>query len=113
MGVMNQYVESVERVPDRVLRLGDLDEGDFFQCLSETEPHAPLPDGAFVYQRIDWSCGRSLGADSVEVGRPQETIVYNLTGAYITELDLKQPVRRFGRVKLVELYPEGEGIPKE
>ena len=66
-----------------------------------------------IYQRIDWECERSLGMDSSAAGREKKTIVYNLTGAYITELDIKIAVRRFGRVKLVELYPEGEGVPKE
>lgn len=108
MGVMSQYIESVERVPDRIVRLEDLEEGDFFECLEEDGLGVVATEHPFVYQRIDWSCGRSLGADSVEAGRPEETIVYNLTGAYIVQLDLNQAVRRFGRVKLVELAPESE-----
>lgn len=113
MGVMGQYVESVERVPDRIVRLQDLEAGDFFQCLEGDEHEGRPGMNRVVYQRIDWECGFSLGMDSSSAGRPEESIVYNLTGAYITQLDLKQAVQGFGRVKLVELYPEGEGVPKE
>ena len=108
MGVMAQYVESIERLPEPVVRLRDLEAGDFFEGLNEDDDGVKSYDRPVVYQRIDWECNRGLGADSIEAGRPKHTIIYNLTGAYIVELELVVAVRRFGRVKIVEIPPESE-----
>lgn len=100
---MRRYLEAFEIKPESVLRLADLETGDFFTILEEDGAgicSRPLPD-AFVYQMPDSGPGSSVMCELPD--KPNGShIVYNVTGAYLVSLDSKLPVFRFGLVKLVQ-----------